>query len=133
MFEKKLETRVNAVKKILKNLMCGSIQICKNFVESAEIWDKNIHKTLEFFSNLFHLLRFNEKKTENLWNRKLSKFSIRGHAYEKLDHIVPLQHLFLDVDLGDKHLHSLTISVRDGNGDLFHFNGFPLEFELKTN
>ena len=62
---------------------------------------------------------------------KLSKFSIRGHAYEKLDYIALLQHLFLDVDLGDKHLHSLTLSVRDGNGDLFHFNGFPLEFDLK--
>lgn len=44
--------------------MCSSIQICKNFLESAKIWDKNIHKTLEFFSNLFHLLRFNEKKKE---------------------------------------------------------------------
>ena len=115
--------------------MCSSIQICKNFLESAKIWDKNIHKTLEFFSNLFHLLRFNEKKkrTENLWNRTLSKFSIRGHAYEKLGYIAPLQHLFLDVDLGDKHLNILTISVRDGNGDLFHFNSFPLEFELKIN
>jgi len=114
--------------------MCSSIQICKKFLESAKIWDKNIHKTLEFFNNLFHLLRFNEKKNpENLWNRKLLKFSIRGHAYEKLDKIAPLQHLFLDVDLGDKHSHSLTISVRDGNGDLFHFNGFPLEFELKIN
>ena len=82
--------------------------------------------------SLFHLLRFNEKKrTENLWNIELSKFSIRGHAYEKLDYIAPLQHLFLDVDLGDKHLHSLTLSVRDGNRDLFHFNGFPLEFDLK--
>ena len=104
MFEIKLETRVTALKKILKKLMCS----------------------------LFHLLRFNEKKrTENLWNMKLSKFSIRGHAYEKLDYIAPLQHLFLDVDLGDKHLHSLTLSVRDGNGELFHFNGFPLEFDLK--
>ena len=115
--------------------MRSSIQICKHFLEAAKIWDKNIHKTLEFFSNLFHLLGFNEKKqrTENLWNRTLSKFSIRGHAYEKLDYIAPLQNLFLDVDLGDKHLHSLTISVRDGNGDLFHFNSIPLEFELKIN
>lgn len=43
--------------------MCSSIQICKHFLESAKIWGKNIHKTLEFFNNVFQLLRFNEKKT----------------------------------------------------------------------
>ena len=65
-----------------------------------------------------------KKRTENLWNMKLSKFSIRGHAYEKLDYIAPLQHLFLDVVLGDKHLHSLTLSVRWEWG-LVSFQRFP--------
>ena len=65
-----------------------------------------------------------KKRTENLWNMKLSKFSIRGHAYEKLDYIALLQHLFLDVVLGDKHLHSLTLSVRWEWG-LVSFQRFP--------
>ena len=43
------------------------------------------------------------------------------------------QHVLCDVDFGDKHLHSLTISVKDENGDLFDFNGYPLEFELEIN
>ena len=39
----------------------------------------------------------------------------------------------IDVDFGDKHIYSLTISVKDENGDLFDFNGFSLEFEVEIN
>ena len=42
----------------------------------------------------------------------LTKFSISGNAYEKVDHIAPPYHVLHNVDCGDKHLHSLTISVR---------------------
>ena len=37
----------------------------------------------------------------------------------------------VDVYFGDKHIYSLTISVKDKNGDLFDFNVFPLEFEVE--
>ena len=37
----------------------------------------------------------------------------------------------VNVDFGDKHIYSLTISVKDENGDLFDFNVFPLEFEVE--
>ena len=75
---------------------------------------------LAYSSKLFHSSRFHEKKKnknkkQNIFgtgNYLLAKFSIRAHAYEKLDCIAPPQHLFRDVDFGDKHLHSLTISVR---------------------
>ena len=72
-------------------------------------------------------------KTENLFNGKpsnlLAKFSIRGRSYEKID----CTSLFRDAASGDKYLHSLTIFVKDENGDLFDFEGFPLEFEIEIN
>ena len=97
-----------------------------------------IHKTFEFSNMLIRSLRFNEKKKENLLNGKLNSdlldnFSIRGNAYEKLYYIALPQHVLRDVDFGNEHLHSLTISVKDENGDLFDFNGFRLKFELKIN
>ena len=74
-------------------------------------------------------------KTENLFNGKpsnlLAKFSIRGKPYEKIDYVSPPHEVFRGVASGDKYLHSLTISVKDENGDLFKFNGFPLEFKIE--
>ena len=74
-------------------------------------------------------------KTENLLNGKpsnlLAKFSIRGQPYKKIDYISPSHQLFRGGTSGDKYLHSLTISVKDQNGDLFDFDGFPLEFEIE--
>lgn len=75
------------------------------------------------------------KKKENLLNGKLTlnllaNFSIRGNAYEKPYYIAPPQHVLRDVDFGNEHLHSLTISAKDETGDLFDFNGFRLKFEL---
>ena len=32
-----------------------------------------------------------------------------------------------------EYVNSLTISVRDEKGELFDFNGFPLEFEIEIN
>ena len=74
-------------------------------------------------------------KTENLLNGKpsnlLAKFSIRGQPYEKIDYISPSHEVFRGVASGDNYLHSLTISVKDENGNLFDFEGFPLEFEIE--
>ena len=74
-------------------------------------------------------------KTENLLNGKpsnlLAKFSIRGKPYEKIDYISPSHEVFRDATSRDNYLHSLTISVKDENGNLFDFEGFPLEFEIE--
>ena len=74
-------------------------------------------------------------KTENLLNGKpsnlLAKFSIRGKPYEKIDYISPSYEVFRDSTSRDNYLHSLTISVKDENGNLFDFEGFPLEFEIE--
>ena len=74
-------------------------------------------------------------KTENLLNGKpsnlLAKFSIRGQPYEKIDYISPSHEVFRDATSRDNYLHSLAISVKDENGNLFDFQGFPLEFEIE--
>ena len=74
-------------------------------------------------------------KTENLLNGKpsnlLAKFSIRGKPYEKIDYISPSHGVIRDAASRDNYLHSLTISVKDENGNLFDFEGLPLEFEIE--
>ena len=74
-------------------------------------------------------------KTENLLNGKpsnlLAKFSIQGRPYEKIDYIAPSHEVFRGAASGDNYLHSLTISVKDENGNLFDFEGLPLEFEIE--
>ena len=74
-------------------------------------------------------------KTENLLNGKpsnlLAKFSIRGQPYEKINYISPSHGVFRGATSRDNYLHSLTISVKDENGNLFDFEGFPLEFEIE--
>ena len=35
--------------------------------------------------------------------------------------------------LTSSHVHSITVSVRDVNGELFDFKGMSLEFELELN
>ena len=74
-------------------------------------------------------------KTENLLNGKpsnlLAKFSIRGKPYEKIDYISPSHEVIRHATSRDNYLHSLAISVKDENGNLFDFEGFPLEFEIE--
>ena len=73
--------------------------------------------------------------TENLLNGKpsnlLAKFSIRGQPYEKIDYISPSHEVFRNAASRDNYLHSLAISVKDENGNLFDFEGFPLEFQIE--
>lgn len=63
------------------------------------------------------------QKTSN----RLAYFSIRGKAYEKLYYIAPPEHVLRDVDFGNEHVLSLTISVKDENRDFFVFNAFRLK------
>ena len=43
------------------------------------------------------------------------------------------QHVLRDTLTSDYDVNSLTISIRDENGELFDFNGMPLEFEVEIN
>ena len=143
-FEQNLGTRVNAVRnQSVGNLMIYNLKeedvgidpdLKKIFWRWRKTWNRDIYKTLEFSRELFHSLRWRKWKistTENLPN------FWRSFRYGKRPWKTRLRcsphHVLRDVDSGDEHLHSLTISVKDQNGDLFYSNGFPLQMELEIN
>ena len=76
-------------------------------------------------------------KRQNLLNGKpltvLARFDIRRQPFEKIHYQTPQQHVLRDTATGDYDVNSLTISVQDEKGNLFGFNGQPLEFELEIN
>ena len=73
-------------------------------------------------------------KRQNLLNGKpstvLARFDIRGQPFEKVHYQTPQQHVLRDTDSG-YYVNSITLSVQDENGNLFDFNGQPLEFEVE--
>ena len=76
-------------------------------------------------------------KRQNLLNGKpstvLARFDIRGQPFEKVNYQTPQQHVLRDTDSGDYDVNSITLSVKDENGNLFDFNDHPLEFEVEIN
>ena len=62
----------------------------------------------------------------------LAKIGVRGKAYEKVRYDASPQQPIRDCSK-DSHVNSITISVRDQNGELFDFKDMPLEFELELN
>ena len=75
-------------------------------------------------------------KTNNLFNARrsdlLAKFDITGKPFEKVSYNATSQQPFRDCST-DKHVNSITLSVRDQDGMLFDFKGMPIEFELELN
>ena len=70
---------------------------------------------------------FNNKKSD-----LLAKIDVKGKPYEKIRYDAsPLQPI-RDCSTSE-HVNSITLSVRDENGQLFDFKGMPLEFELELN
>ena len=76
-------------------------------------------------------------KKQNLLNGKpstvLARFDIRGKAFEKVHYQIPQPHVLRDTDSGDYDVNSITLSVKDEKGNLFDFDGTPLEFEVEIN
>jgi len=72
----------------------------------------------------------------NLFNSKrsdvLALFDVKGKPFEKVSYHGSPQQVLRDCST-DKFINSITISVKDGNGKLFDFKGFPLLFELELN
>jgi len=63
----------------------------------------------------------------------LAKVDIRGKPYEKVSYNMDsLQNAFCDCSTGE-FINSITISIKDENGELFDFKGLPLLFELELN
>jgi len=75
-------------------------------------------------------------KQKNLFNGKrsdvLALFDVKGNPYEKVSYQVSLQQVLRDCST-DKFINSITNSVKDENGELLDFKGFPLLFELELN
>ena len=75
-------------------------------------------------------------KRQNLLNGKpstvLARFDIRGQPFEKVHYQTPQQYVLRDTDSG-YYVNSITLSVKDKNGNLFDFNDQPLEFEVEIN
>ena len=73
-------------------------------------------------------------KTNNLFNAQrsdiLAKFDITGKPYEKVMYETASSFPFRDCST-DSHVNSITLSVRDKDGELFDFKGMPIEFELE--
>ena len=75
-------------------------------------------------------------RNNNLFNGKkadlLAKFDVTGKPYEKVRCDTSLQFPFRDCST-DSHVKSITLSVRNQDGELFDFKGMPIEFELEIN
>jgi len=73
-------------------------------------------------------------KEQNLFNGKksdlLARFDITGKPFEKVSYQVSPQQVLHDCST-DKFINSITLSVKDQNGELFDFKGFDMEFELE--
>ena len=62
----------------------------------------------------------------------LAKIDIKGRPYEKVRYDSSASQPIRDCSTSS-HVNSITVSVRDVNGELFDFKGMPLEFELELN
>jgi len=73
-------------------------------------------------------------KQKNLLNGKMSdiaaRFDIKGASHEKVYYSATAQQSSRPCSTGE-FVNSITISVKDSDGKLFDFKGFPLEFELR--
>ena len=62
----------------------------------------------------------------------LAKIDVKGGPYEKVRYDASPQQPIRDCSTSS-HVNSITISVRDQDGELFDFKDTPLEFELELN
>ena len=70
---------------------------------------------------------FNSKKSD-----LLAKIDVKGKPYEKVRYDSSPHQPIRDCSTSE-HVNSITLSVRDENGQLFDFKNMPLEFELELN
>jgi len=57
---------------------------------------------------------------------------VKGNPFEKVSYKGSPQQVLRDCSTG-QFINSITISVKDENGELFDFKGLPLLFELELN
>ena len=124
--------------------------VIKNTGSSRISLDDNLVKlfgtdnTLPLLTNIKHVMKTTAyfihcdliDKTNNLYNNKrtdlLAKFDVKGKPYEKVSYVSSSQQPFRDCST-DKHVNSITLSVKNQDGELFDFKGMPIEYELELN
>ena len=74
------------------------------------------------------VFNFVNNKKSNL----LAKIDVKGRPYEKVRYDASPQQPIRDCSTSS-HVNSITISVRDQDGELFDFKDMTLEFELELN
>jgi len=74
--------------------------------------------------------------TNNFFNGKqtdiLAKIDIRGLPYHKVTYPSLPQEALRECSTS-QHVHQITLSVKDESGEMFDFNGLPIEFVLLLN
>jgi len=75
-------------------------------------------------------------KTKNFFNGEssdvLAKIDIRGMPYDKVTYPSLPQEALRDCSTC-KNINQITLSVKDESGEMFDFNGLPIEFVLELN
>jgi len=62
----------------------------------------------------------------------LAKIDIRGLPYDRVTYPSLPQDVLRECSTG-QHVHQITLSVKDEDGEMFDFNGLPIEFVLELN
>jgi hypothetical protein len=117
----------------LANLFTGGIR--EIFGNRSNLKDSFIIKRVLYPTTYFVHCDLIDKE-QNLFNGKksdlLARFDITGKPFEKETYNASQQQDLRDCST-DKHVNSITLSVKDQKGELFDFNGFDMEFELELN
>ena len=105
------------------------------FGVGRRLYQKTIVKYLRYPTAYFIHCDLIDKNSNFVNNKKsdlLAKIDVRGKAYEKVRYDASPQQPIRNCSTSS-HVNSITISVRDQDGELFNFKGTPLEFELELN
>ena len=92
---------------------------------------KQIKRPMSYFIHC-DLIDRNLNFVNNKKSDLLAKIDVKGRPYEKVTYDASPQQPIRDCSTSS-HVNSITISVRDQDGELFDFKGTPLEFELELN
>ena len=132
------------------NTINGGLTISNPYTASIQLTD-NLSKLLDLgagFNGIMDVKQLTSPSTyfvhcdlidkrQNLLNGKpstvLARFDVRGKPFEKVHYQTPQPHVLRETDSGDYDVNSITLSVQDKNGNLFNFDGMPLEFEVEIN
>ena len=132
------------------NTVKGGLTISNPYTASIQLTD-NLSKLLDLgagFNGIMDVKQLTSPSTyfvhcdlidkrQNLLNGKpstvLARFDVRGKPFEKVHYQTPQPHVLRETDSGDYDVNSITLSVQDKNGNLFNFDGMPLEFEVEIN